>query len=219
MQEKKKIIHSREEYAEELLIREEGEHLEAYQDSEGYWTIAIGHRLDILQSEEELAALGLEEELEDWEGFTVTKEGSASLFKIDLQEAIHDLYPAFSEEDLNKLDPVRFAVIVSMAFQMGGAGVRKFRNFIKAVKAQEWQDAAREMEYANYETQRRSKWYIQTPQRCIRASQMMATGVFCFEIGSDKVERTRFEGGVDLSDIPRHELLKELLRREEEVDG
>ena len=164
------------EFVRQLFIDEEGFEIEAYKDSEGIWTIGIGHNLETDQTPEELAIMGLEDELEDWEGFKITKEQAFELFDLDVEEAVNDLYPAFTDEDLLKLNETRYAVILSMVFQMGGAGVRKFKNFVKAVKTQDWDTAAEEMIYANPKVKRHSKWYKQTPERCLRACGCNADG-------------------------------------------
>lgn len=198
----------------QLLIEEEGLDCEAYKDSEDIWTIAIGHNLEIDQTPEELAVLGLEDELEEWEGFTITEEQAFQLFDLDVEEAVNDLYPAFTDEDLSKLNDTRYAVIVSMVFQMGGAGVRKFKNFVQAVKTEDWDTAAAEMIYANPKTQRHSKWYTQTPERCQRAADAMRTGSFegnDAESPADNADETPSEA---LSVYSSAELLQELIRRE-----
>ena len=201
----------------QLLIDEEGCDLEAYKDSEGIWTIGIGHNLEIDQTPEELAILGLDDELEDWEGFTITEQQAFDLFDLDVEEAINDLYPAFTDEDIAKLNETRCAVLVSMVFQMGGAGVRKFKNFVKAVKTEDWDTAAEEMIYANPKVKRHSKWYTQTPDRCLRAAAAMRTGCFEGDTESPAEDAHETPSGKPLSVYPSMELLQELIRRETEA--
>lgn len=203
---------SRTELLRAEIVEEEGEEEEAYKDSEGLWTVGIGHLLDDDQSPEELAILGLDDELDDWEGFKINKEQMDKLFDLDVQTAIDDLSPSFVPEDLAHLNDVRYAVIVSMSFQMGGPRVRKFKNFIKAVKRQDWERASLEMVYANPDTKRRSRWYTQTPDRCQRAADAMRTGSFGGETELPSVDETP-EG--PLSTYPSKELLQELLHRED----
>ena len=198
----------------QLLIDEEGCELEAYKDSEGIWTIAIGHNLEIDQTEEELAILGLEDELEDWEGFTITEAQAFELFDLDVEEAINDLYPAFTDEDIAKLNETRTAVLISMVFQMGGAGVRKFKNFVQAVKTEDWDTAAAEMIYANPKVKRHSRWYTQTPERCQRAAAAMRTGSFEGDTESPAEDAHETPSAETLSAYASTELLEELLRRE-----
>ena len=197
----------------QLLIDEEGCKLEAYKDSEEIWTIAIGHNLEIDQTEEELAVLGLEDELEDWEGFTITEQQAFELFDLDVEEAVNDLYPAFTDEDIAKLNETRYAVLISMVFQMGGAGVRKFKNFVQAVKTEDWDTAAEEMIYANPKVKRHSRWYTQTPERCQRAAAAMRTG--SFERYVDSADAPSETPERSLSAYASTELLQELIRREQ----
>ena len=200
------------EFVRQLFIDEEGFEIEAYKDSEGIWTIGIGHNLETDQTPEELAIMGLEDELEDWEGFKITKEQAFELFDLDVEEAVNDLYPAFTDEDLLKLNETRYAVILSMVFQMGGAGVRKFKNFVKAVKTQDWDTAAEEMIYANPKVKRHSKWYTQTPERCLRAAAAMRTGSFEEDHAETSPADETPQGA--LSGYSSTDLLQELIRRE-----
>ena len=199
----------------QLLIEEEGLDCEAYKDSEGIWTIAIGHNLEVDQTPEELEILGLDDELEDWEGFTITEEQAFQLFDLDVEEAVNDLYPAFTDEDLSKLNDTRYAVIVSMVFQMGGAGVRKFKNFVQAVKTEDWDTAALEMIYANPKTKRHSKWYTQTPERCQRAADAMRRGSFEEAPPAETLSVSDETPSEALSVYSSTELLQELIRREQ----
>lgn len=163
-----------------LIADEEGLELEAYQDShKKLWHIGYGHLLEQEQSEEELEALGLEDELDDWKGLTISQEQADQLLKIDVQDAIDDLSPAITIQVLDELGETRSAVLISMCFQMGGGGVRKFKSFIKAVKEKDWERASAEMEWSNGLTKKkRSAWYNQTPKRCLRASFAMLHGYF-----------------------------------------
>ena len=201
------------EFLRQLLIDEEGFELEAYKDSEDIWTIGIGHNLETDQTPEELEIMGIDDELEDWEGFTITEEQAFELFALDVEEARNDLYPAFTGDDLLKLNETRFAIIVSMVFQMGGAGVRKFKNFVKAVKTEDWDTAAEEMIYANPKVKRHSKWYTQTPERCLRAAAAMRAGSFEENHAETPPADETPSGG--LSVYSSTDLLQELIRREQ----
>ena len=87
------------------------------------------------------------------------------------------LYPAFTQHEIELLDDARRAVLISMSFQMGG-GVRKFRNFTKAVKEQNWGEAAAEMLYRSADSRSPSLWHGQTPERCERHAYAMQWGYF-----------------------------------------
>lgn len=80
------------------------------------------------------------------------------------QKAAESLAP-----ELQKEDPVRFDVLVEMAFQMGGAGLAKFENTLQAVRDRRWNDAANGM--------LASTWAMQTPARAKALAEVMRTGV------------------------------------------
>lgn len=65
-------------------------------------------------------------------------------------------------------DPVRFDVFVEMAYQMGGDGLAKFVNTLKAAREHRWEDAAHGM--------LDSLWARQTPKRARELSEVMRTG-------------------------------------------
>ena len=100
-----------------LLIDEEGCKLEAYKDSQRkLWHIGIGHNLEIEQTDEELAVLGEYDE-DDPGSLTISEQQAYTLFDIDVQDAIDDVYPAFTEEDLDEIGETRRAVILSCVFR------------------------------------------------------------------------------------------------------
>lgn len=177
--------------------------------------IAWGHLLGQQQSEEELAAMGLEDEPEDWFacGLTLTDEQAEELLDIDIQDEIEGLhptkrYPGFTDEELEALDPERFIALINMAFQLGGPGVRmKFPSFVKAVHAEDWDRAADEMLWSNgLLKQKRSQWYIDTPDRCQLMSDKMRNGSSSESTGVAPLT-------VDLSTVSNEELMAELSRR------
>ena len=102
----------------EHLEHDEGRRTGAYQDTKGFWTIGVGHLLSAEQSERELEAMGLEDELDDWEGFTLTDKQVDDLLVIDIDDTLTMLKLSFSVEELAELDPIRFIALFSMAFQL-----------------------------------------------------------------------------------------------------
>lgn len=70
--------------------------------------------------------------------------------------------------DFPAADPVRFDVLVEMAFQMGGAGLAKFENTLQAVRDRRWSDAAAGM--------LASTWALQTPARAKALAEVMRSG-------------------------------------------
>lgn len=180
--------------------------------------IAYGHLLGQQQSEEELEAMGLEDEPEDWFtcGLTLTDDQAEKLLEIDIQDEMEGLhptkrYPGFTEKELESLDPERFIALINMAFQLGGPGVRmKFPSFVRAVHAEDWDRAADEMLYSNgVLKQKRSQWYIDTPARCQAMADKMRNGS---EKPKDPVTDSDL---ASLSGYASTELLQELIRREQ----
>lgn len=58
-------------------------------------------------------------------------------------------------------------VVLEMTFQMGTSGMLKFKKMIKAMADKEWAKAADEM--------KDSRWYRQTPGRCERLADIVAS--------------------------------------------
>ena len=58
-------------------------------------------------------------------------------------------------------------VVIEMCFQIGKSGMLKFKKMIANMKAEKWPEAAEEM--------KDSLWYRQTPQRCGRLADIVAS--------------------------------------------
>ena len=205
----------------EILAQEirddEGLRLEAYPGPKTKKLhIGYGHLLEQEQHDEELRAMGLEDELDDWTGFTITEEQAEALLFIDIEDAIEGLaptkrYTGWTEEELEALDPERYIALISMAFQLGGYGVRrKFPAFVEAVKNEDWDRAADEMLWSNgLLKQRRSQWYKDTSDRCQLMSDRMRAGVIetdSTEPDADAPEASVFDA-TDLSTLSNAALM------------
>lgn len=131
-----------------LLSFEEGRVPFVYKCSLGYDTIGVGRLVDRQQggrlSDAEIDYL-LMNDIE-----THTKELDAAL------------------PWARGLDPVRRAVLVSMAFQMGVPRLLQFTQTLPAIRDERWDHAANLM--------LQSLWAKQTPERAQRHSRQMATG-------------------------------------------
>lgn len=130
------------------LIRDEGEVAHAYQDSLGFWTIGVGRLIDKRK------------------GGSLSRSEIAMLLDNDIKRVDVELSRALPW--LPQLDDARRAVLMNMAFQMGPAGLLKFKRTLDLVRAGRWADAARAM--------LQSKWATQTPQRAQRLARQMDTG-------------------------------------------
>ncbi len=96
----------------------------------------------------------------------ISQAEADSLLANDLREISGQL--AASLPWANTLDGVRYAVLVSMAYQIGISGLLEFKNTLHAVFREAWDAAAKGM--------LGSKWAKQTPRRARRHAVMMRTG-------------------------------------------
>lgn len=136
--------------ARDLISEEEGREAQPYYDHLGFVTWGIGHLADPRKS------CPVPEHIVD------------AMFDHDYAEKMlqASTFPGF--KDLNE---VQQAVIVSMVFQLGFDGVKKFKKFLGAVKQHDFRGAA--MEGMD------SKWAKEdTPRRAQRQMKMLATGIW-----------------------------------------
>lgn len=140
--------------AEETLV------LKPYRCSERKLTIGWGFNMEVNPLPSHVAAYlklhGM-----------ITKEMADALFDNKYQESIKAAKDIFITS-WPALGEVRQAVVISMIYQMGEAGFKKFTNTIKYVKLLNWIHAAYNM--------LQSKWEDQTEERAHRHALMMATG-------------------------------------------
>lgn len=162
------------------LILKEGIKKISYKDTEGHWHIGIGHSLKDPQTDAELTILGLDDDLEDWDGFKITDIQIDQLFEHDIDETFHRLGRSFTDEELDSLDPERFMALYNMAYQIGS--VSGFPSMVQAVKDEDWELAADEMLYRNGQNKLvHSIWYKQTPKRCQENADKMRFGTIVEE--------------------------------------
>ena len=129
------------------LKKEEGSKVDSdglhipYQDSLGIWTAGYGRNLETARFTEDEAQLWL---IEDYEK-AVTLAGKIPEYQ--------------------GLSKNRKRILVAMCYQMGLAGVMKFRNMLVAIGREEWDEAGRQM--------LDSLWAEQTPARAKRMASRM----------------------------------------------
>ena len=126
------------------LKEHEGLRLKPYRCTEGKLTIGIGRNL---------------------EDRGISESEAEYLLSNDVDEVLQRLQevPVF-----NQLDVTRQAVLANMAFQLGFAGLSKFRRMWAALEAGHYGVAAMEM--------MNSRWAVQTPNRAYQLSVMMREG-------------------------------------------
>jgi lysozyme len=135
---------------EEMLLEEEGYRAHVYKDSLGISTIGVGRNVDKLHG-----------------GPGITKEEALYLLRNDIAKVQKQLQRELPW--IAQLDDVRRKVLIDMAFNLGIGGLLKFRNTLRAVKEQRWDDAAAGMV--------NSLWHRQVGLRARRLALMMKKGI------------------------------------------
>ena len=124
----------------------EGYRLDPYHCTEGFLTGGYGHK--ILQGEE----------------VPTTKEGWDSLFEKDFNKAWDSMERLCAEHSLDIPSKAK-GILCEMIFQMGFAGVSKFKMMIAALQQNNFVEAGRQM--------LDSRWAKQTPNRAQALSKQM----------------------------------------------
>jgi len=137
-----------------LLSLHEGRVPYAYQDSLGYWTIGVGHLIDRAK------------------GGRLPEDIIDLLLDHDIEEHSEALYRALPW--VRELDEVRRSVLIDMAFNLGVAGLLKFKRTLKAVQDRDYTPASVYM--------LQSLWARQVGSRSKRLSLMMRTGQWPKEV-------------------------------------
>jgi len=133
---------------EELLIRDEGLVLHAYEDSLGYQTIGVGRLIDRRR------------------GGGITKDEALYLLRNDIARVERDL-----DDKLpwwRSLDGARQQVLACMCFQLGIGGLLEFVRTLQAVREGRFVAAASFM--------LESRWAAQTPGRAREMARLMREG-------------------------------------------
>jgi lysozyme len=134
------------------LEEDEGCVLSAYEDTEGVLTIGIGHTGRNI-----------------YPGMVISRDRADQLMESDVESAVGSLdycLPWWR----NKLNDTRQNVLVEMCFNLGTAGLMKFRKFLSALEAGDYKVASSEM--------MNSLWATQVPHRAQKLSQRILTGVY-----------------------------------------
>tara|TARA_R100000458_G_C8119972_1_gene139276 strand:+ start:94 stop:525 length:432 start_codon:yes stop_codon:yes gene_type:complete len=124
----------------------EGYRLDPYHCTEGFLTGGYGHK--ILQGEE----------------VPTTKEGWDNLFEKDFNKAWDSMERLCAEHGLDIPNKAK-GILCEMIFQMGFAGVSKFKMMIAALQQNNFIEAGRQM--------LDSRWAKQTPNRAQALSKQM----------------------------------------------
>lgn len=133
----------------DLIEHREGNVLKVYRCPNGYLTCGIGHKLTA--------------------GTPITPTISREFFWIDTKKALEN----YEKLRLRSLDLVRKAVILDMLFQMGLGGVWGFVNMLAAIRAGDWEAAAKELLDSKY-----SREDLAQSSRDEENAEMLRTGEY-----------------------------------------
>lgn len=137
-----------------VLLHEEGVRLKPYQDHLGNWTIGVGRLIG-----------------KDIRQFTISERTADQMLLEDMMIAFTAIERIYGRERVAKFTTPRVVALVSMAFQMGEAGLLKFTKMNQAIREGDWETAA--------EMGRQSLWYReQTPKRAERMMRLLTDNNF-----------------------------------------
>ncbi|ARW57549.1 lysozyme murein hydrolase [Serratia phage X20] len=153
-----------------MLRIDEGYDSKIYKDTEGYWTIGIGHLLTKNPSLSVAKA-----ELDKLVGRScngqITQDEAESIFAKDVEKAVKGIQGnSVLKPVYDSLDEIRRAALINMVFQMGVAGVAGFTNSMRMLKEKRWDEAAVNLA--------KSRWYNQTTNRAKRVISTFKTGTW-----------------------------------------
>lgn len=134
---------------QDLIKFNEGCTLEAKPDAKGKWVIGWGH--DIPPSP----------------GLTWPQDKADGYFEIDCHNATVDARKD-ATDFWGALCEQRQAVLIDMAFEIGGYGLGKFVDMLAAMKAEDWNEAARAL--------KGSLLFTEVPTREGRNIEILLTG-------------------------------------------
>ena len=133
----------------------EGYRLEPYKDTLGFLTGGWGHK--ILGGEEVPESEAGWQELFD-KDFDIALKGANSLIEVHLENTLYSDLPQIKKSIIQ-------SILIEMCFQLGQAGVSKFKKMFKALGECDFSDAALQLQD--------SRWYQQTPARCLELSNII----------------------------------------------
>ena len=140
-----------------LIEMHEDKRYLVYMDTEGLLTIGIGFNLKRHGAKRRIEALGLDYSAVCSGRCLLEDRHVTELFETDFIEAMQDCYEIL-DNFIELPDAVQMAV-VDMRFNLGGAGLRKFKKFIAALERFNYCAAVEEM--------KNSKWAGQVGNRAL----------------------------------------------------
>lgn len=156
----------------DMLRIDEGLMLELYTDTEGYWTVGIGHLVTKTPSLA-TAKAELDKQVGRACSGRITKQEAEKLFNADVDKAVAGILKnTLLNGVYNSLngDTPRQSALINMVFQMGVTGVAGFTNSMAMIQSKQWDKAAVNLA--------QSKWYKQTTNRAKRVIGTFKTGTW-----------------------------------------
>lgn len=150
-----------------MIRYDEGEKLIVYKDTEGYWTIGVGHLLTKDPSKE-TAFRELDKLVGKNHYGYINKKESETILENDINRTIKDISKTKLSATYTIIDGVRRTALVNMCFQLGVSGVLQFKKMIAHLNNNEYELAADEA--------LNSKWARQTPNRAKRVTDVIRYG-------------------------------------------
>ena len=140
-------------YVRKILVFEEGYRTEVYPSYEGGTdTVGIGHKLT-------------PKEAKEWpRGKHVPREQIERWYSSDVDAAILGARKWLGDSTYNRLGPLRKALAICMAYQMGALKLSKWTQTAEHIHRGEWEDVKQHI--------LSSLWAKQTPKRARRMAQM-----------------------------------------------
>ncbi|HDC4672328.1 glycoside hydrolase family protein [Enterobacter kobei] len=153
----------------DMIIYDEGEKLTIYKDTEGYWTIGVGHLLTKSPSKDE-AIRQLDKLVGTGHYGYINKQESRKILEIDINQTIKQIGRTELINVYTSLDIVRRTALVNMCYQLGVQGVLQFKKMLGYLEQGDYEKAADEA--------LNSKWAKQTPNRARRVTEVLRTGTY-----------------------------------------
>lgn len=152
-----------------MLRYDEGEKLTMYKDTEGYFTIGVGHLITKNPSRD-YALKELDKAVgHPCYGYITAKE-SDQLLNTDVNSTLRQLSKTELHQVYIRIDTVRRSALINMCFQLGVSGVCQFKKFLGYMAVGDYQNAADEA--------LDSRWARQTPNRAKRVTDVIRYGDF-----------------------------------------
>ena len=149
-----------------------------YKDSRGNETIGYGTTvksiLDALKPgnrlREKVVSIVGDTDESKLRAIGISEEQAKELFNIFFDEAVKDAKSIVGEETFTKLSPARQQVLVDLCYNIGKGKAKEFKNMIKAIKDENYAEAAYELMNSLRATQ--------VPLRTLRDAWLMYHGTF-----------------------------------------